>query len=52
VLDGLERTADVSQEERDLAGLEQRVEQGDLVTTSKEAKFQHYNRTFTRRRPD
>src|SRR5205823_8596029 len=48
---GLPRSPLVEQEERDLAELEGRVSQGDLMGSAKLAKYQHYRRSHSRTQP-
>jgi Ca-activated chloride channel family protein len=45
---GLPRSPLVEQEWRDLDELDRRLERGDLVTSSKLAKYQHYQRSHTK----
>jgi Ca-activated chloride channel family protein len=47
-LAGVPRTSRVEQEERDQATLQNRCEEGDLVTSAKMAKYQRYCRAHTK----
>jgi Ca-activated chloride channel family protein len=50
VLAGLPRTADLDQEDQDLAALDARLEAADYDSCTKMAKSQHYSRSHTRSR--
>jgi hypothetical protein len=49
-LAGLDRTAEVLQEEEDIAATESKLQAGDHAGHAKMAKYQHYNRSRNRPR--
>lgn len=48
---GLEPTPDVVLEEQEISDVEERVREGDLAASAKMGKYQHYNRSRSRKQP-